>query len=115
VQITNPDGCTVTEEIVVVEKCEPLVLVPDAFTPNGDGTNETLIVRALFVIDYEIVIFNRWGEAVFASRNPGDEWDGTFRGQPVPVGSYAYKIIYRSEFFPEREQVVKRGGVMVLR
>jgi gliding motility-associated-like protein len=119
VVITNASNCSRTERITVVAKCEPQVFVPQAFSPNGDQLNNMLQVIGDFVTDFEMQVFNRWGEIVFstkaASLDQAQFWDGNYLGKPAPVGSYAWKITYKSADFPERGAVVKRGGVMLIR
>ena len=95
--------------------CEPRVNIPDAFTPNNDGTNDLLQVFTAYITDYEFRIYNRWGEVIFASTNPEQKWDGTYRGAVYPAMIYPYVVIYKSEFFPERDRVIKRGSVLLIR
>ncbi|QHT71162.1 PKD domain-containing protein [Rhodocytophaga rosea] len=119
--ISDASNCSKTEQITVVNKCEPQVFVPDAFSPNGDSQdlNNTFKVFGGFVSDFEMQVFNRWGEIVFstkaASLDQAEFWDGNYLGKPAPVGSYAWKISYKSVDFPDRDAVVKRGGVMLIR
>jgi gliding motility-associated-like protein len=118
--ITDGSGCSKTERITVVERCEARVFVPDAFSPNGEGVseNETFKISGQYVTDSRIIIYNRWGEVVYTAEdilNSANFWDGTYLGQPAPIGSYAYKITYKSADYPDREPTVLRGGVMLLR
>jgi gliding motility-associated-like protein len=120
VLITDGSGCSKTERITVIERCEARVFVPNAFSPNGEGVaeNETFKISGQYVIDSRIIIYNRWGEVVYTAEdilNPANFWDGMYLGQPAPIGSYAYKITYKSADYPEREPTVLRGGVMLLR
>ena len=115
VRVTDPQGCTATGLARVLNQCEPRVNVPDAFTPNSDGMNDLLQVFTAYVTDYEFRIYNRWGEVIFASNNPEQKWDGTYRGSVYPSMLYPYVVIFKSESFPEREQVVKRGSVLLIR
>jgi gliding motility-associated-like protein len=70
-----------------------LFVVPNAFTPNGDGHNDCFgITHWGDVTIEELSIFNRLGLRVFTTRNPSDCWDGAFRGHPQPTGVYAYVI-----------------------
>ena len=115
VLVTDPQGCTATGTALVVNKCEPRLNVPDAFTPNGDGLNDQLQVFSAYVTEYEFRIYNRWGEVIFVSNNPEQKWDGTYRGSTYPSMLYPYIVTYKSESFPERERVIKRGSVLLLR
>ncbi len=115
IRVTDPIGCTATGVARVLNLCEPRVNVPDAFTPNNDGTNDLLQVFTAYISDYEFRIYNRWGEVIFASNNPEQKWDGTYKGAIYPPMIYPYVVIFKSEFFPERERVIKRGSVLLIR
>jgi gliding motility-associated-like protein len=67
-------------------------VVPTAFSPNGDGQNDVLFVRGYNFIEFELMIFNRWGELVFTTRDAARGWDGTFQGEPQPVDAYQYLL-----------------------
>lgn len=71
---------------------DPILLVPDTFTPNGDSHNERFEVKGYFIDKYNISIFNRWGSVVFQSSSITDSWDGKLKNVPVPSGYYFYKI-----------------------
>ena len=64
--------------------------IPNAFTPNGDGKNDSFKGEGTGINDFQIMIFNRWGEEIFYSENPEIGWDGKFKGKDVEVGAYAY-------------------------
>jgi gliding motility-associated-like protein len=68
------------------------IYIPSAFTPNGDGLNDTFGVKGEGIRDFHIMIFNRWGEVLFESTNPNKQWDGKFAGAKVEQGTYVYKL-----------------------
>jgi gliding motility-associated-like protein len=74
------------------------VLYPNAFTPDGDGKNDTY---APFVdiplSSYEFIVYNRWGQVVFKTRDPERSWDGTFNGAAMATGSYIWRCTYIAE------------------
>ncbi|KAB7731821.1 T9SS type B sorting domain-containing protein [Rudanella paleaurantiibacter] len=115
VQATDPSGCTAVASTQVVDYCEPRVFTPEAFTPNGDGLNDQFDVYSAYTTGFEIKIFNRWGEVVFASDNPEIRWDGTYRGEVYPPMMYAYVITYGSQYDPQLPRVVRRGSVLLIR
>lgn len=115
VQVTDPLGCTATGLARVLDQCEPRVNVPSAFTPNNDGVNDVLQVFTAYVTDYEFRIYNRWGEVIFATSNPEQKWDGTYKGTTYPPMLYPYIVVFKSESFPERGQSTKRGSVLLIR
>ncbi len=69
-----------------------LLAYPEAFTPDGDGLNDELVIRARYVQSYSIDIFNRWGELIFHSDDIDSPWNGFYNGERVPQGTYVIKI-----------------------
>lgn len=100
--VTNEYGCSdVTQEEILVTGYFVL-FAPTAFTPNGGGFNYTFFPQGLgleSVSEFEMYIFNRWGEQIFESQNYQDQWDGTYRGQVVQDGVYEWyiRIVDRTE------------------
>lgn len=87
--------------VEVEEDCLPEVgtppeklYIPNVFSPNGDGINETFWVQGNGILEYEIIIFNRWGGELYRSNRMDRPWDGTYEGTPVPDGVYLYLINY---------------------
>jgi gliding motility-associated-like protein len=122
VDLTNDYGCTNSNTINLVQSCEPVVTAPNAFRPaSNEPTNKTFKVFNFFIDKdkFEIVIFNRWGEPVFESKNADFTWDGGYNsatgGVPLPGGTYAYIVRYVSTFHPDQGVQEKRGGVVLLR
>ncbi|WP_205728975.1 gliding motility-associated C-terminal domain-containing protein, partial [Flagellimonas onchidii] len=72
----------------------PLVSPAEAFTPNGDGINDTWVVPGIDNYpDNTVKVFNRWGQIVFEVRNYGNDWEGSYNGnKKLPIGSYLYVI-----------------------
>ncbi len=83
---------------ITLKECVSDVDVPDAFTPNGDGTNDHFTVFGTNIVEYEIRIYNRWGELVYHSTDAGElsdlnrGWDGTHRGNLQSLGVFVYYI-----------------------
>jgi gliding motility-associated-like protein len=122
VSIGNGGSCTLVDTIEVVNKCEPLIFVPDAFSPASTlAENQKLFVYGNYVGEVQMLIYNRWGELIHAQKGANlDElrtkaWDGNYLNKPVPTGSYVWKITYRSADFPEREPITLRGAVLLVR
>jgi len=70
-----------------------MIMVPNAFTPNGDGINDTWDIKNLYVFqNCTVQIFNRYGQNIYFSNGYGIPWDGTYRGAALPVGTYYYII-----------------------
>lgn len=91
----NSNGCmdTATAQITKLQNCE--VVVPNAFTPNGDGLNDYLYpLNALGLNDLEFRVFNRFGQLIFESRDAAKKWDGRLDGQMQPTGTYIWLLRY---------------------
>lgn len=93
--VTNQAGCTDTAwtQVQVVQK--ELIYVPNTFTPDGNNTNEMFnpILTAGFIpSSYQFLIFDRWGQLVFSSTTIGEGWDGSYKNQDAPDGTYVWKI-----------------------
>ena len=69
---------------------EPFFTIPNAFTPNGDGINDRICFYSDVLTEFQIFIFNRWGQCVYESDDITSCWDGTFRGTPCLAGVYTY-------------------------
>lgn len=87
-QTANYPNPSFSNTVEVVQ--EPKLFFPDVFTPNEDGQNETFRCYSLFLSGYELLIYNAWGNIIFATQKPEDGWKGTINGQPAPAGPYAY-------------------------
>jgi gliding motility-associated-like protein len=87
----NANGCLDTASVNI--DVGKTVVFPDGITPNGDGLNETWVIRLIDEFpNAKVMIFNRWGQKVFESEGYSDEWDGTRNGKKLPVGTYYYVI-----------------------
>jgi len=117
VTVTNSDGCEevccIPETLVLDISCEESVYLPNAFSPNNDGVNDELYVRVFsaFEISIELIIYNRWGQEVFSTKDPNQRWDGTFKGKDLPTGSYGYYLIIDCD----GTEVKKQGNVSIIR
>ncbi|MEQ9404002.1 MAG: gliding motility-associated C-terminal domain-containing protein [Cyclobacteriaceae bacterium] len=78
----------------ITYKYKPIIYVPTAFTPNGDGLNDTLELFGLPTESATISIYTRWGQLIFTSNEPSPGWDGFIAGDPAPEGVYLYEVIF---------------------
>ena len=108
--VTDANGCTIAKEIKKGETY-PRLFLPNIFTPDGDGNNDTFKPISPCPVDYQITIFNRWGNPIFTS-DTGGEWDGTIEGRVIPSGTYVYMIHYTDPFNPEISKQIKGRVVM---
>ncbi|WP_353717950.1 gliding motility-associated C-terminal domain-containing protein [Dyadobacter sp. 676] len=91
VTATNAYGCTTSREVKI--KIVESIFIPDAFTPNGDGVNETWELKGIEAYpNCHVTIYNRWGEVIFHSMGYQNAFDGTVGGALQMSGVYAYKI-----------------------
>ncbi|MDW8229198.1 MAG: gliding motility-associated C-terminal domain-containing protein [Saprospiraceae bacterium] len=109
-------GCNAEGAVSVVPDYQP-ALVANAFTPDGDGTNDRFFPRLRCPADpYRFVIYNRWGQKVFESLQSGEGWDGTQNGAPAPSDVYVWVLELRDR--RDDGQLVSeilRGEVVLLR
>jgi gliding motility-associated-like protein len=99
---------------VMLEKCNCIVEVPNIFTPNNDGTNDVFQpVIDCELTSYQLLVFNRWGEQVFESRDPLIGWNGEYKDKPLPSDAYVYVLNYESE--DEIRPVRKEGDFSLFR
>ncbi|MFC0655368.1 T9SS type B sorting domain-containing protein [Mongoliitalea lutea] len=106
-------GC-VAEQVhaVLVVKAKEWITIPSAFTPNGDGLNDFFMPKAEGFANFEMSIFNNWGEELFASSRIESGWDGTHRGRLLPRGNYMYRI---SMTMLSGEVIHKSGSFTLIR
>lgn len=106
--LTGIGGCSVSDTVFIKVLKSPLV--PNAFSPNGDGINDTW--RIQYLESYpgaSIEVFNRYGQKVFESTGYDVEWDGFYKGSLLPVGTYYYIIN------PKNGRKTLTGSVSIIR
>lgn len=116
VTVTDANGCTFTFPQEKISERYPRVNVPNAFSPNGDGQNDTFTVVYDCATSFNMKVYSEWGgEVLFSSTDISEGWDGTFRGEKVPSGAYSFVLSYWGEVngFPFEEIV--RGSVKLIR
>lgn len=87
-------GCSDTLTKIVSVVPEVIIFAPNAFTPDGDEFNQSwkVILQGIDVYDFNLTIYNRWGETIWESNDPSVEWDGTYKGEIIPKGTYVWKV-----------------------
>ncbi|MBX2958916.1 MAG: gliding motility-associated C-terminal domain-containing protein [Flavobacteriales bacterium] len=103
-------GCKDSKEIVVMFK--GILYIPNAFTPNGDGDNDIFYAHGINIKEFEMMIFDRWGEKLFTSDDLDKGWDGSYNGNLAQTETYVWKIIYK-DVLNNREELI--GTVTLLR
>lgn len=88
----DENGCKASDQIRV--KYEPLLYIPNAFTPDENGVNDVFRIYGVNIDAITLDIYNRWGELIYTLHGMDEYWDGTYKGLPCPIGTYAWKIEY---------------------
>lgn len=108
----NNTGCPDTTCQPVQARISPLLDVPNAFTPNGDGINDKVYVRGFGILRMTWRIYNRWGVLVFETNDKTQGWDGTYKGSMQPNEVYHYVLDVE---YSDNSKFQKRGDITLLR
>jgi len=115
--VTNKNGCTASDTVIIKVQCqESTIRIPNAFTPNNDNNNDRFIIKGISLVKH-LVIYDRWGEKIFERSNfiASDRsscWDGTYKGNPAPAGSYVY---YAEMQCPAGGIITRKGSIVLIR
>jgi gliding motility-associated-like protein len=120
VEVTTPLGCSLDFDIYFEEICEGILFIPNTFTPDNDGLNDAWFAYGTNVIDFDLQIWNRWGELIFESNDITKPWDGSVTNGDYYVESetYVYTVIYtylREMDRKESDPVLLKGHITVIR
>lgn len=105
-------GCKVADSLVVTV-FNPELLIPTAFSPNGDGVNDAFRALNTNLSKYNLQVWNRWGEKVYETSNPREGWDGVFQGIAQPLGVYVWQCSYA--FSGVGKDKTAKGNVTLVR
>jgi len=108
--VKDIEGCydTITKEIT-----PPLhIYAPNSFTPNNDGINDAFFFIGMGIEDFDVSIYDRWGELVYKSNDINEGWNGAYKGKLLPIGTYVYNI--RAKAF-NTEPFTKIGSINLLK
>lgn len=113
--VTSAGGCTHQVTYTVVIGPEFLLYVPNAITADGDGINDWFfpVISGEDPLNYELYIFDRWGELIFEAHNPSIGWDGSYKGVTVQQDVYVWRIIVKDATYGETHEYI--GHVTVLK
>lgn len=106
-------NCSGTDSITIQRKNCIIMGIPNAFTPNGNSLNDVFrptIFQA--VKSFYFVVFNRYGQKIFETREYGQGWDGSFKGKAQPAGAYVYRVQFINAAGLE---TVENGSVLLIR
>ena len=113
-QVIAANGCGADTLTVKVgfHACVCSLHMPNAFTPNGDGINETFRpLHPCKMSDFRLDIFNRYGQLIFATKKPTLGWDGRIRGMPADMGTYVWMATYINS---DTKKLTNAKGTVVL-
>ena len=120
--VNTTDACsTPTEFTVFIDAPPPTptvfeLLMPNAFSPNGDGQNDRFTpIYSSALSSYRLTIYNRWGNLVFDSADPTKGWDGTFKGMEQEVDVYVYWVSYQFADEPDAQEQLQKGNLTLVR
>ena len=109
------NGC-INSDSIHISKGHVNVFIPNAFTPNGDGQDDEF--RAYSnepLVDYQLLVFDRWGAVLFESRQIENGWDGRYKGILSPTGGYIWKIVYSYYNDSQLKSTTETGTLTLLR
>ncbi len=101
VTVTDYNDCVKIGDVFVPENPRLCLKIPNTFTPNGDGVNDTWIIEYINEYPRAVVrVYNRWGQKLYDSFNNDEPWDGTYNGKKCPAGAYTYVIDLNNNIEP---------------
>jgi gliding motility-associated-like protein len=106
------NGCQVSDQFTVVVLNDAVVMVPNAFTPNGDGLNDYFGPIGKVPEGFKMQLYNRNGEIVFKSSNINQRWNGIYKGELQPTSVFIYLIDYKDLQNKSQQQ---KGTFMLIR
>jgi gliding motility-associated-like protein len=116
---TDTTGCSASTKLkIAIQDCRSYLHVPDAFSPNGNGTNDHFTIFANRISSYELKIYNRWGQLVYETNDLNElndltkGWDGKYKGQEQNVGTFVYYLHAVDEF---TQEINRKGNITLLR
>jgi gliding motility-associated-like protein len=112
--ITAYNECSVDKKMfnVAIEECNCKMFVPGAFTPNGDGLNDSFKpILDCHSLQYTFSIYNRFGQVIFNSTDPSKGWNGFVNSIPAANGIYVWRVSYQD---PNNKKSYQQAGTIVL-
>ncbi len=101
---------SISNRITIIKN--PNLFYPRAFTPNGDNLNDVFNLFGQFIDEFELSIFNRWGELMYTTTEITEGWDGTFKGNQMPEGTYTFIVRIQDR---AGRHIKESGSVLLLR
>lgn len=113
--VTSTYGCTDTVTYIMNVIPDILFYAPNTFTPDNDEFNQSweIFVSGIDVYNFDLYIFNRWGEMIWESHDPYAKWDGTYKGEVVPEGTYVWRATVKDPYVDDKKEF--QGHINVIR
>jgi gliding motility-associated-like protein len=116
VLVTDTNNCRAYDSIyITIQDCESSIYIPNAFTPNGDGNNDGYRIFGNCIQLNQLLIFNRWGEKVWETKDMEKEWNGNFKGVLQPSGVYVYWLSYNTMTTQNNVGKEVKGSITLIR
>ncbi|MBU0488811.1 MAG: gliding motility-associated C-terminal domain-containing protein, partial [Bacteroidetes bacterium] len=113
--VEDANGCADTTSVLIRVKMYCDLYVPNAFTPGEDGSNDFFRpISSCDFLSYQLLIYDRWGEQIFSTKDPGESWDGTKDGIPVQQEVYVWMVRYQFQGGIGFKPTSKMGTVTVI-
>jgi len=109
---TSAQGCIDSASVTIYQNKQAEIFIPSGFSPNKDGSNDVLYVRATNISNITFTVYNRWGQKVFETNDLSTGWDGNFNGSPQPIESYAYVAKITTI---DKCEITRTGSITLLR
>lgn len=94
--VTSKENCKNSDTVELKPEVCCRFMLPDAFSPNGDGVNDYFgVLTYMSVTEYKMIVTNRWGQVVFSTNDVRAKWNGTFKNVSQEIGTYSYYLIYK--------------------
>jgi len=114
VNAISNEGCKISDTVTVTVEIDPLVIFPNAFTPNNDGLNDYFQPLIFGLFQTEVFdVFNRWGQLVYTNNDAQNGWDGKYGGKDCEMGTYVYYL--RGKSMSTGKEYFLKGNVVLLR
>ncbi len=108
--VASNDYCSTDTLEVKISVATSQLLVPNVFTPNGDGKNDEFRVMYRSIVEFHCWVYNRWGHLVYEWTDPAKGWDGTINGRPAAESAYFYVIRARGADYDPNATPSKKIG-----
>ncbi|MBI2968136.1 MAG: gliding motility-associated C-terminal domain-containing protein [Bacteroidetes bacterium] len=105
----NPDTTQPEDSLPASTGPEKKLFIPDAFSPNSDGNNDEYYIHGDFTA-FSLIIFDRWGKALFETEDASAKWNGKFKGKSLDAGIYTYRLVAEQK---SGEKVEKAGNILL--